>query len=98
MSVPEQITRLNLAHYDGVLAYGESLAEVYRHKLGMRRVWVFHEAADTTVFRPLEREKTEDVVWIGNWGDDERTREIREYFVDSARELRDLRFAAHGVL
>ena len=97
VSVPEQITRLNLAHYDGVLAYGESLAEVYRHKLGMRRVWVFHEAADTTVFRPLEREKTEDVVWIGNWGDDERTREIREYFVDSARELRDLRFAAHGV-
>ncbi len=96
-SVPEQIARLNLGVYDGVLAYGASLAEVYRHEFGIRRVWTFHEAADTTVFKPLDREKTDDVIWIGNWGDDERTREIREYFIESARQLPSLRFAAHGV-
>ncbi|HEX7118114.1 MAG TPA: glycosyltransferase [Longimicrobiales bacterium] len=96
-SVPVQIARFNLRHYDGVLAYGDSLAEVYRRDFGMPRVWTFHEAADTTVFRPLEAEKTDDVIWIGNWGDDERTREIREYLIGSAYHLRELRFAVHGV-
>ncbi|HEX6940812.1 MAG TPA: glycosyltransferase [Longimicrobiales bacterium] len=96
-SVPYQIARLNLRHYDGVLAYGRSLAEVYRREFGMARVWTFHEAADITVFRPLEAEKSDDVVWIGNWGDDERSHEIREYLIESARQLRELRFAVHGV-
>jgi spore maturation protein CgeB len=97
VSVPWQIARFNLQHFDGVLAYGDSLAAVYRRDFGQRRVWTFHEAADTTVFFPREQETTDDVVWIGNWGDDERSREIREYLVDSARALPELRFAVHGV-
>lgn len=97
VSAPWQIARLNLHGYDGVLAYGDSLAEVYRHRFGIERVWTFHEAADPTVFYPREAEKTDDVVWIGNWGDEERTREIREYLVASARQLPALRFAVHGV-
>ncbi|MFW6040067.1 MAG: CgeB family protein [Gemmatimonadota bacterium] len=97
VTVPHQIERLNLRGFDGVLAYGESLAEVYRDGFGFERVWTFHEAADTTVFRPLVREKTDDVVWIGNWGDDERKRETRAYVVESARRLPELRFAIHGV-
>lgn len=96
-SAPHQITRLNLAHYDGVLAYGDSLAAIYREDFGRERVWTFHEAADTTVFRPLDRPREQDVIWIGNWGDDERTREIGEYLLDSARQLPELRFAVHGV-
>ncbi len=96
-SVPHQILRLNLRHYDGVLAYGDALTELYRRDLGFERVWTFHEAADTTVFYPREAEKRDDVIWIGNWGDDERTREIREYLVESARSLPELRFAVHGV-
>ncbi|HEV2131437.1 MAG TPA: glycosyltransferase [Longimicrobiaceae bacterium] len=96
-SVPWQVARFNLQHYDGVLAYGDSLAEIYRRDFGQERVWTFHEAADTTVFYPREAEKRDDVVWIGNWGDDERTREIREYLVESARQLPQLRFAVHGV-
>jgi spore maturation protein CgeB len=88
---------MNLADFDGVLAFGDSLADVYRHELGQRRVWTLHEAADTSVFYPRECEKTDDVVWIGNWGDGERTRELREYLVDSARLLPELRFALHGV-
>jgi spore maturation protein CgeB len=97
VSVPHQITRLNLRHYDGVLAFGASLASIYRSRFEIRPVWVFHEAADTTIFRPLEGEKREDVVWIGNWGDDERSAEIRDYLIDSACVLKRLRFAVYGV-
>jgi spore maturation protein CgeB len=96
-SMPWQTARFNLQHYDGVLAYGESLAEVYRRDFGQEQVWTFHEAADTTVFYPRPEEQTDDVVWIGNWGDEERTQEIGEYLVDSARILPELRFAVHGV-
>ena len=96
-TVPWQTARFNLQQYDGVLAYGDSLADVYRRDFGQENVWTFHEAADTTVFFPRDAEDRDDVVWIGNWGDDERTREVREYLVDSARLLPELRFAVHGV-
>jgi spore maturation protein CgeB len=97
VSAPWQIERLNLRNYDGVIAFGESLARVYREELGHERVWTLHEAADTTVFAPLEAERTDDVVWIGNWGDEERSGEIRDYLVESARRLPELRFGVHGV-
>ena len=97
LSSPWEVARLNLQPYDGVLAYGDSLARLYRADFGQERVWTFHEAADTSVFFPREAERHDDVVWIGNWGDEERTREIREYLVDSARLLPELRFAVHGV-
>ena len=97
VSAPEEIARFDLSRYDGVLAYGRSLEQVYRGRLGWDNVWTFHEAADTSVFFPREAEKRDDVVWIGNWGDEERTREIREYLIDSARTLPELRFAVHGV-
>jgi spore maturation protein CgeB len=96
-SVPHQMARLNLEHYDGILAFGDSLAELYRREFGRSRVWTFHEAADTTVFYPRELEKCDDVVWIGNWGDEERSQEIRDYLIDAARAMPDLRFAVHGV-
>src|SRR5690606_9187057 len=98
-SVPWQTARFNLQHYDGVIAYGDSLAEIYRNDFGQSRVWTLHEAADTTVFYPRQAPagKRDDVVWIGNWGDDERSREINDYLVESARQLPGLRFAVHGV-
>jgi spore maturation protein CgeB len=37
------------------------------------------------------------VVWVGNWGDDERSAEICGYLIDSARALSRLRFAVYGV-
>ncbi len=97
VSAPGVMASLNLQHYDGVLAFGDSLADVWRTRYGMDRVWTFHEAADTTLFFPRDREKTDDVVWIGNWGDEERSAEIRAFLVDSARALPELRFAVHGV-
>ena len=43
-------------------------------------------------FFPVECSRTAgDLVWIGNWGDDERSTEIREYLV---RPIRDLRLSA----
>ena len=38
-----------------------------------RRAWTFHEAADVDAFKPLEAQKDIDVLWIGNWGDEERS-------------------------
>ena len=41
--------------------------------------------------------KTCDVVWIGNWGDEERTRELMEFLVGPASELPKRRLVVHGV-
>ncbi|MCL5279815.1 MAG: glycosyltransferase [Planctomycetes bacterium] len=95
-SLPHQIVRFNLADYDGVLAFGASLAEKYR-EFGFRNVFIFHEAADTSTFFPREAEKEHDVVWIGNWGDEERAQQIRDYLIGAAAGLPALRFTVHGV-
>ena len=96
-SAPESIARFHLAAYDGVIAFGDVLRDVYRERFRVRRAWTMHEAADVVRFRPLEREKAQDVVWIGNWGDGERTAELRDYWLGAARRFPELRFAAHGV-
>lgn len=96
-SQPEAIAPFRLTDYDGVIAFGEVLREVYRRRFGVERAWTMHEAADVRRFHPLAREKTQDVIWIGNWGDEERTQELRDYWLTSARSLDDLRFVAHGV-
>lgn len=90
-------TMPELDGFDGVLAFGESVSERYR-KLGWGdRVWTWHEAADTRVFYPRPREHfAYDVLWIGNWGDEERTQELREYFIEPVREL-GLRAKVFGV-
>ncbi len=97
VTAPWQIEQLNLADYDGILAFGESLACRWREDFGRSRVWTFQEAADLTTFYPRSAEPTDDVVWIGNWGDEERSEELRAYLLDSARALPDLRFAVYGV-
>jgi spore maturation protein CgeB len=96
-SAPEAIARFDLARFDGVLAFGEVLRQVYRARFGVERAWTLHEAADVERFRPLDRPKEQDVVWIGNWGDEERTQELRAFWLDSARRLPELRWVAHGV-
>jgi spore maturation protein CgeB len=55
----------DLSHYDGVLAYGQVLADIYRETGRVRRVWTWHEAADTRVFKPLPR-KTKRVTLSGS--------------------------------
>ena len=74
-----EMRRYDLSGYAGVLAFGGSLAELYRDHGWHDRVWVWHEAADVALFRPLRRAKRGDLVWIGNWGDGERTAELRRH-------------------
>jgi spore maturation protein CgeB len=97
-SSPEQIRLFGTDQFDGVLAFGDALRRIYQDQFGIRRVWTLHEAADVTVFHPLPREKkTTDVVWIGNWGDDERSHEICEFFLQPAAVLRSRSFTIYGV-
>lgn len=89
--------RYDLSGFDGVLAYGRKIQEIYLARGWANRVWLWHEAADVRVFHPLEPgDKEGDVVWIGNWGDEERSEEIREFFVEPVRRL-GLKGMVYGV-
>jgi spore maturation protein CgeB len=97
-SSPEMIRLLGIDRFDGVIAFGEALRQIYRDRFGLSRIWTLHEAADTNVFYPRAgKQKTDDLVWIGNWGDDERSAEIREFLLQPAAHLRPHRFSIYGV-
>ncbi len=96
-TAPGELARFDLSGYDGVLAFGEAIAEIYRRRGWADRVWTWHEAADVSLFRPLpEIDKQADLVWIGNWGDGERTTELRTFLLDPVRALA-LSARVHGV-
>lgn len=89
LTAEQEIERLALADFDGVLAYGASLKEAYERLGWGRNVFVWHEAADIRTFYPRESETiTGDLVWIGNWGDEERTEELREFFISPVKRRR----------
>ena len=96
-SSPDQIKLLQVPRFDGVIAFGEALRRIYRDHFGITRVWTLHEAADTTIFYPRDAPKVNDVVWIGNWGDNERSKEIKQFLVYPATHLRDRQFSIYGV-
>jgi spore maturation protein CgeB len=97
VSAPEEMARLELDGFDGVLAFGETLSEAYRRRGWGRQVFIWHEAADLRVFGPrLDQFPERDLVWIGNWGDDERAAELREFLIDPVAAL-GLSARVHGV-
>jgi spore maturation protein CgeB len=97
VSAPDELARFDLDGYDGVLAFGRAVAEVYRARGWAHRVWTWHEAADTRVFGPRPGAPREgDLVWIGNWGDGERSAELRALLIEPIAALR-LRARVHGV-
>ncbi len=97
LSASEEIARLELDGYDAVLAFGAALRERYRDRGWGRDAFVWHEAADVSLFHPIEDvERDGDLVWIGNWGDGERSEELRAFLTGPAREL-GLRGHIHGV-
>jgi spore maturation protein CgeB len=99
VTAPEEMARFDLSGYDGVLAFGELIRRIYLERGWCERAWTMHEAADTRVFRPLAGGDDDDrdgLVWIGNWGDGERTRELREFLLAPARRQR-LGGTVHGV-
>jgi spore maturation protein CgeB len=97
ITAPHEIARFDLSGYDAVLAFGEVLREIYASWGWGRRAHTWHEAADTALFQPLTSiEKTRDLVWIGNWGDDERDRELNEFLIEPAVALK-VETRIHGV-
>ena len=86
----------DLDGYDGVLAFGEVVRERYVAQGWSRRAWTWHEAADTRVFTKRTGRREGDLVWIGNWGDGERSQEIRDYLIAAVASL-DVRARVHGV-
>jgi spore maturation protein CgeB len=91
------IERLPLQDYDAVLAFGATLCRRYERLGWGRRVFTWHEAADTTVFRPLlPTGDQKDLVWIGNWGDGERAQELNDFLIEPARQAK-LDGTVHGV-
>jgi spore maturation protein CgeB len=94
---PESMASYDLSCYDGVLAFGAVIRDIYAREGWGRRAWTWHEAADTRVFYPISGEAPQgDVLWIGNWGDGERTGELEEFLLQPVRDL-NLRARIHGV-
>jgi spore maturation protein CgeB len=97
VTAPASMADYDLRSYDGVLAFGEVVREIYLQEGWAQRAWTWHEAADTRLFRPLYgQEERGDLVWIGNWGDEERTAELHEFLMEPVKTLQ-LRAAVHGV-
>jgi spore maturation protein CgeB len=87
----------DLQHYDGVLAFGDVIRDAYLVNGWTHRAWTWHEAADARRFHPRSTDRLEgDLVWIGNWGDNERTADIHEFLIQPVRRL-GIRARIYGV-
>jgi spore maturation protein CgeB len=97
VSAPEEMRAYDLDAYDGVLAFGATLARVYERWGWGDRVFVWHEAADMRRFHPpVQKGSREGLVWIGNWGDGERSDELAEFLLEPARDA-ELPLDIYGV-
>ena len=97
VTAPKSMAQYDLRHYDGVLAYGDVIRDIYLDRSWTDYAWTWHEAADVRVFYPrIGRERRGDVIWIGNWGDGERTEELRRFLCRPVRNL-GLRGSVFGV-
>ena len=95
---PSSMAAYDLRGYDGVLAFGDTLRDLYLERGWIDRAWTWHEAADEKRFHPRPDASADagDVVWIGNWGDDERTAELEEFLIAPVEAL-GLRATMYGV-
>jgi spore maturation protein CgeB len=97
VTAEDEMGRYELGGYDGVLVFGKVLREIYERRGWGRAVFTWHEAADTALFRPEPSPKKDvDLIWVGNWGDEERSRELDEFLIQSTAKLQ-LRTRVHGV-
>ena len=91
------MSEYQLESYDGVLAFGEVIRERYLAEGWANQVFTWHEAADTRRFFPRTNRRLEgDLIWVGNWGDEERTAELEEFLIRPAQAL-GLRARVHVV-
>ncbi|MAZ28017.1 MAG: glycosyltransferase [Cytophagaceae bacterium] len=84
----KSMSQYNFDNYDAALVFGNVLKDIYERKQWFPQVFTWHEAADTELFKPeRNQDKEGDLVWIGNWGDDERTEELNEFLIEPVKEL-----------
>ncbi len=89
VSDEDSMSSYDLRHYDAVVAFGDVIRDLYLRKNWVQHAVTLHEAADTHVFTPRPDVHAEvDLVWIGNWGDDEREAELHEFLIEPVRRLR----------
>lgn len=87
----------DLTYFNGVLAFGGAVRQIYLDQGWADNAWVWHEAADTGIFYPKKKKnKDGDLVWIGNWGDGERADEINEFLIKPVKNLK-LKAKVYGV-
>jgi spore maturation protein CgeB len=87
----------DISNYDGVLAFGGMIRDIYLKENWTKKAWTWHEAADTNIFHPMKHTGYEgDFVWVGNWGDEERTKELFEFIIEPVKELK-LKAKIYGV-
>jgi spore maturation protein CgeB len=97
VTAPAEIDPDLLDGFDAALVFGEALREVYLERGLAHRVYTWHEAADTALFQPRRNAaKLCDLIWIGNWGDEERSAELQEFLIEPASSLK-LRTQVYGV-
>jgi spore maturation protein CgeB len=89
---PSSSKAINIPAIDGfdvVLSTGEALSQAYRRAGWGDNVYTWHEAADTHVFQPRRagRSRACDVIWVGDWGKDDRSPAARQYLLDPASQL-----------
>lgn len=96
-SAPEEMGKYDFSNYDAALVFGEVIKKIYLRNNWIKNVFTWHEAADADLFRPnRDAEKEGDLVWIGNWGDNERTEELMEFLIEPVKELK-LKAKVYGV-
>jgi spore maturation protein CgeB len=93
----QAIAELDLDGFDGVIAFGEILRDSYSREGWGNRAFIWHEAADLRIFGPRPHvTRQRDFVWIGNWGDNERSAELHEFLIEPVASL-GLTARIHGV-
>jgi spore maturation protein CgeB len=96
-TAPHEIAGLDLAGFDGALCFGDVIRRIYLQEGWAKQAWTWHEAADIALFRPQpQTAKTGELVWIGNWGDEERSEELREFLLRPIAAL-GVRAQVYGV-
>jgi spore maturation protein CgeB len=100
MTHPSSMIAYDLGQFDGVVAFGDSVRNLYLGRAWTSHAWTWHEGADTRVFYPRgvagNAAYDGDLVWIGNSCDAARMPELTEFLIEPVRQL-GLRAAAYGV-
>lgn len=82
VTAPDEIHPRDLPRFDGVIAFGGALRDVFIRDFATdpTRTFVLHEAADADEFAPRpDTQARRDLVFVGNWSED-RAAEMETYF------------------